>query len=204
MIKVEHLSQSKAGQIVFTDISFIIETGQMVTLTGPSGGGKTTLLRCIQGLEQADSGDIKVQGRCGLVFQDFHLFRNKTVLENICFAPMHVYKQTKEAVLQTLEPWLEQLHLIDKLSFYPAALSGGQKQRVAIVRALAMRPEVLLLDEPISALDPKMAKVVMQILSTLAHSGLTVLLSSHRMSLAKQFSDRILYLAKDRAIWEPH
>jgi len=201
MIKVEQISKSRADELIFSGISFTIERGEMVALTGASGCGKTTLLRCIQGLEPVDFGHIVVEGRCGLVFQDFHLFRNQTVLQNICFAPMQVYKQSQAEVLEAMHVWLEPLHLMDKLSAYPHALSGGQKQRVALVRALAMCPDVLLLDEPISALDAQMAKVVMQNLSQLSKSGMTVLLVSHQMSLARQFSDRILHLARDHVHW---
>lgn len=181
----------------------------MVAIIGPSGSGKSTFLRCINMLETPTDGQImfkdqiitdkktnimKVRENVGMVFQHFHLFPHKTVLENLIYAPMKVKKLSKAEAVKQARELLTKVGLADKESTYPNRLSGGQKQRVAIARALAMNPEVMLFDEPTSALDPEMVKEVLEVMKSLAHTGMTMLIVTHEMGFAKEVADRVLFL----------
>ncbi|WLR56421.1 amino acid ABC transporter ATP-binding protein [Mesobacillus subterraneus] len=209
MIKVHGLHKSFGKLEVLKGISTTIENGEVVAIIGPSGSGKSTFLRCLNLLEQPtggniliDGGDItdkknnimKVRENVGMVFQHFHLFPHMTVLQNITYAPIKVKGLSKtEAESQGLE-LLKKVGLSEKARDFPNRLSGGQKQRVAIARALAMDPEVMLFDEPTSALDPEMVKEVLEVMKSLAHTGMTMAIVTHEMGFAREVADRVLFL----------
>ncbi|GEO24653.1 arginine ABC transporter ATP-binding protein [Alicyclobacillus acidoterrestris] len=209
MIKVEHLHKSFGKLEVLSDVSLEIAKGEVVALIGPSGSGKSTLLRCLNLLEVPTSGhvyidgvDITVKGtnvlkireNLGMVFQHFHLFPHKTVMENMIYAPTKVKGVDKETAKREAMDLLRQVGLEDKANSYPETLSGGQKQRAAIARALAMKPEAMLFDEPTSALDPEMVKEVLQVIQGLAHTGITMVIVTHEMGFARNVADKICFL----------
>jgi polar amino acid transport system ATP-binding protein len=209
VIKIEDLHKSYGKLEVLKGISTEVKQGEVVAIIGPSGSGKSTFLRCINMLEAPTSGHIwfkdqdimnkktnimKVRENVGMVFQHFHLFPHKTVLQNLTYAPMKVKKMSKEAAEKQGRELLQKVGLADKEAVYPNRLSGGQKQRVAIARALAMNPEVILFDEPTSALDPEMVKEVLAVMKSLADSGMTMLIVTHEMGFAREVADRVLFL----------
>lgn len=191
----------------------------MIVIIGPSGCGKSTLLRCLNGLEDIQGGEIYLGGKLlqknakdissmrqkiGMVFQSYDLFPHKTVLENILLAPVKVQKRKRaEAEAEAME-LLERVGLADRKNDYPRQLSGGQKQRIAIVRALIMHPEVLLLDEITAALDPEMVHEVLQVVLDLAKSGSTMLIVTHEMAFAKAIADRVLFFEHGEIVEESH
>lgn len=220
MIETVDLKKVYGDHEVLKGINIDIKKGEVVVIIGPSGSGKSTLLRCLNCMEDPTSGkvifdgvniadpkvDINVQRqKMGMVFQQFNLFNNKTVLQNIMLAPVYVAnknrrktgkskKQIKEeAKIKAIE-LLKKIGLEDKADVYPATLSGGQKQRVAIVRALAMNPEVILFDEPTSALDPEMVGEVLAVIKDLAKSGMTMAIVTHEMGFAKEVADRVVFI----------
>ncbi|MFJ7828717.1 amino acid ABC transporter ATP-binding protein [Peribacillus sp. NPDC046944] len=209
MIKIDQLQKSYGKLNVLKGISTEIGQGEVLAIIGPSGSGKSTFLRCINMLETPTDGQIwfkdqnitdkktnimKVRENVGMVFQHFHLFPHKTVLENLTYAPMKVKKLSKADAVKQARELLNKVGLADKETTYPNRLSGGQKQRVAIARALAMNPEVMLFDEPTSALDPEMVKEVLDVMKSLAHTGMTMLIVTHEMGFAKEVADRVLFL----------
>ncbi|MBZ6490360.1 arginine ABC transporter ATP-binding protein ArtR [Bacillus subtilis subsp. subtilis] len=209
MIKVEKLSKSFGKHEVLKNISTTIAEGEVVAVIGPSGSGKSTFLRCLNLLEKPNGGTItikdteitkpktntlKVRENIGMVFQHFHLFPHKTVLENIMYAPINVKKETKQAAQEKAEDLLRKVGLFEKRNDYPNRLSGGQKQRVAIARALAMNPDIMLFDEPTSALDPEMVKEVLQVMKELVETGMTMVIVTHEMGFAKEVADRVLFM----------
>ncbi|NPC93221.1 amino acid ABC transporter ATP-binding protein [Bacillus sp. WMMC1349] len=209
MINVSHLSKSFGKHEVLKDISVSFEKGEVAAIIGPSGSGKSTFLRCLNLLEKPTQGSIliedqeitkpktnvlKIRENIGMVFQHFHLFPHKTVLENIIYAPINVKKKSKQEAVKTAEQLLEKVGLIDKQEAYPNRLSGGQKQRVAIARALAMNPKMMLFDEPTSALDPEMVKEVLQVIKDLVETGMTMVIVTHEMGFAKEVADRVLFM----------
>ncbi|MEG7380943.1 arginine ABC transporter ATP-binding protein ArtR [Bacillus subtilis] len=209
MIKVEQLSKSFGKHEVLKDISTTISEGEVVAVIGPSGSGKSTFLRCLNLLEKPNDGTItikdkeitkqktntlKVRENIGMVFQHFHLFPHKTVLENIMYAPVNVKKESKQAAQEKAEELLRKVGLFEKRNDYPNRLSGGQKQRVAIARALAMNPDIMLFDEPTSALDPEMVKEVLQVMKELVETGMTMVIVTHEMGFAKEVADRVLFM----------
>lgn len=207
MIKIENLKKSFGNNEVLKGISTEIKEKEVIAVIGPSGSGKSTFLRCINRLEEPTSGDItigdtlitdknvlKVRENLGMVFQHFHLFPHKTVLENLIYAPMNVKGISKKEATETAEELLRKVGLYEKRDEYPNRLSGGQKQRVAIARALAMNPTVMLFDEPTSALDPEMVKEVLAVMKSLAESGMTMIIVTHEMGFAREVADRILFL----------
>ncbi|MGG4267574.1 amino acid ABC transporter ATP-binding protein [Peribacillus simplex] len=209
MIKIDELKKNYGKLEVLKGISTEIRQGEVLAIIGPSGSGKSTFLRCINMLETPTDGQIwfkdqnitekktnimKVRENVGMVFQHFHLFPHKTVLENLTYAPMKVKKLSKAEAVKQARELLTKVGLADKESSYPNRLSGGQKQRVAIARALAMNPEVMLFDEPTSALDPEMVKEVLEVMKSLAHTGMTMLIVTHEMGFAKEVADRVLFL----------
>ncbi|AMA52921.1 MULTISPECIES: arginine ABC transporter ATP-binding protein ArtR [Bacillus] len=209
MIKVEKLSKSFGKHEVLKNISTTIAEGEVVAVIGPSGSGKSTFLRCLNLLEKPNGGTItikdneitkpktntlKVRENIGMVFQHFHLFPHKTVLENIMYAPVNVKKESKQAAQEKAEELLRKVGLFEKKNDYPNRLSGGQKQRVAIARALAMNPEIMLFDEPTSALDPEMVKEVLQVMKELVETGMTMVIVTHEMGFAKEVADRVLFM----------
>ncbi|MBU2658085.1 arginine ABC transporter ATP-binding protein ArtR [Bacillus cabrialesii] len=209
MIKIEKLSKSFGKHEVLKNISTTIAEGEVVAVIGPSGSGKSTFLRCLNLLEKPNGGTItikdkeitipktntlKVRENIGMVFQHFHLFPHKTVLENIMYAPVNVKKESKQAAQEKAEELLRKVGLFEKRNDYPNRLSGGQKQRVAIARALAMNPEIMLFDEPTSALDPEMVKEVLQVMKELVETGMTMVIVTHEMGFAKEVADRVLFM----------
>lgn len=198
IIKVNDLSkQYLEGDVILKGVNLDIEKGEVVSIIGPSGGGKSTLLRCLIGLEEIDSGNIKVpdKKKMGMVFQSFNLFPHKTAIQNIMESLIVVDKMDKSEAKKIAYDLLEKVGLKDRADFYPKALSGGQKQRVAIARALARNPEVLLFDEPTSALDPDMVKEVLNVIEQLRESSnITMVIVSHEIDFVNQISDRIVVM----------
>lgn len=198
IIQVNNLSkQYLEGDVILKNINLGIEKGEVVSIIGPSGGGKSTLLRCLIGLEEIDSGDVKVpdKKKMGMVFQSFNLFPHKTAIQNIMESLIVVDKMDKSEAKKIAYDLLEKVGLKDRADFYPKALSGGQKQRVAIARALARNPEVLLFDEPTSALDPDMVKEVLNVIEQLRDSSnITMVIVSHEIDFVNQISDRIVVI----------
>ncbi|MED3571722.1 amino acid ABC transporter ATP-binding protein [Cytobacillus praedii] len=209
MIKIENLHKQFGKLEVLKGITTTIKEGEVVAIIGPSGSGKSTFLRCINLLEKPTNGRIfigeqditdkktnimKVRQNVGMVFQHFHLFPHKSVLENLTYAPMKVKGQSKQEAEKIGLELLAKVGLSSKANEYPGRLSGGQKQRVAIARALAMQPEVMLFDEPTSALDPEMVKEVLDVMKSLAHTGMTMAIVTHEMGFAREVADRVLFL----------
>lgn len=198
MLEVKNLCKEFNNRPILKDISFTLKDGEIMTIVGPSGAGKTTLLRIIAGLETKDSGEILIAGKpydpgnVGVVFQDFNLFPNLNVLQNITLAPTMVLKESKAEAEQNAQKLLDQLQMNGREKQYPYQLSGGQKQRVAIARALAMNPRILCYDEPTSALDPNLRKEVEKMILDLKKSGLTQLIITHDLTFAKNVADQML------------
>ena len=198
MLEVKNLSKEFNGHRISRDISFTLKDGEIMTIVGPSGAGKTTLLRIIAGLETKDSGEILIDGKpydsgkVGVVFQDYNLFPNLSVLQNITLAPTLVLKKSKTEAEQDARVLLKRLQMSGREQQYPYELSGGQKQRVAIARALAMKPRILCYDEPTSALDPNLRKEVEKMILSLKKSGLTQLIITHDLNFAENVADQML------------
>ena len=208
MIDVKHLTKSFGSLLVLDDVSEHIDKGECVVIIGPSGSGKSTFLRCLNLLETPTSGEIIFDGvsmtdpktninlmrqKMGMVFQHFNLFPNMTILNNITLAPVRTKRLTKAEAEAKAMDLLARVGLQDKAGSYPAQLSGGQKQRVAIVRALIMHPEVLLLDEITAALDPEMVREVLEVVLSLAKEGRTMIIVTHEMKFAEAVADRIVF-----------
>ena len=209
LIRVENLVKNFGKLQVLKDITEEIREGEVVSIIGPSGGGKSTFLRCLNLLEMPTSGKVFFDGveitrkkvdidrhrqKMGMVFQHFNVFPHLSVMDNITIAPMLEKKIPKAAAEEKAMELLRQVGLQDKTKEFPGRLSGGQKQRLAIVRALAMEPEVMLFDEPTSALDPEMVKDVLDVMKSLAGSGMTTVVVTHEMGFAKEVSDRVLFM----------
>jgi polar amino acid transport system ATP-binding protein len=209
VIRVENLSKSFGENLVLDNITESIAEGEKVVIIGPSGGGKSTFLRCLNLLEVPTSGQVWVDGveitakkvdinamrrKMGMVFQHFNLFPHKTALGNLTLAPRHTKIMTKAEAEKFGLALLERVGLADKAHQYPAQLSGGQKQRVAIARSLAMRPKIMLFDEPTSALDPEMVGEVLDVMRNLALEGMTMVVVTHEMHFAKDVGDRVLFM----------
>ncbi|WP_240397309.1 amino acid ABC transporter ATP-binding protein [Lactobacillus crispatus] len=198
MLEVKNLSKEFNGHRILRDISFTLKDGEIMTIVGPSGAGKTTLLRIIAGLETKDSGEILIDGKpydsgkVGVVFQDYNLFPNLSVLQNITLAPTLVLKKSKTEAEQDARVLLKRLQISGREQQYPYELSGGQKQRVAIARALAMKPRILCYDEPTSALDPNLRKEVEKMILSLKKSGLPQLIITHDLNFSENVSDQML------------
>ncbi|MBQ9923451.1 MAG: amino acid ABC transporter ATP-binding protein [Clostridia bacterium] len=210
MIETRNLTKSFGGLQVLKGVDLQVHQGEAIAIIGPSGGGKSTFLRCLNLLETPDGGDVIFEGqkinqkgtdvdqyrqKMGMVFQHFNVFPHMTVLQNITLAPVLLKKKTPaEAEAQALS-LLERIGLLDKKDEYPRKLSGGQKQRLAIVRALAMEPDVMLFDEPTSALDPEMVGEVLSVIRALVKAGMTSVIVTHEMGFAREVADRILFMA---------
>ena len=198
MLEVKNLYKEFNNRPILKDISFTLKDGEIMTIVGPSGAGKTTLLRIIAGLETKDSGEILIDsraydsGKVGVVFQDYNLFPNLNVLQNITLAPTMVLKESKEEANKKAYELLNRLQMNGREKQYPYELSGGQKQRVAIARALAMKPRILCYDEPTSALDPNLRKEVGKMILGLKKSGLTQLIITHDLQFAENVADQML------------
>ena len=210
LIEVQDLCKSfQKGKLVLNGLNCQIRKGERVVMIGPSGGGKSTFLRCMNLLEQPSSGRIlyhgqdltakgvdldKIRAHMGMVFQHFNLFPHFTVLKNMTFAPVQLGLKTQEEAEAQAFALLDRVGLRDKAEAYPSSLSGGQKQRVAIVRALCMEPEVMLFDEPTSALDPEMVGEVLDVMKELASVGMTMVVVTHEMGFAREVANRIMFL----------
>ncbi len=212
MIDVRNLVKNHGDLRVLDGVSLSVQRGEVATVIGPSGGGKSTLLRCINGLEMFDDGDVQVDDvrlhpgaprremsdtlralrcRVGFVFQQFHLFPQMSVLDNVLAGPLYVLKSSRDEAVAEARQLLERVGLAEKLNARPENLSGGQQQRVAIARALAMKPEAILFDEPTSALDPRMAAEVISVITDLAKNGQTMIVVTHAMAFARDVSHTV-------------
>lgn len=192
MLKFSNVCKKFNNSLVLDAINIAIEKNSIVGLAGPSGGGKTTLLRCIQNLETIDSGTIECSSQTGFMFQDFQLFPHMTVLQNLVYAP-RILDKTKDHNMQAMS-LLENLGVADKASVYPDKLSGGQKQRVALARSLMMHPELLLCDEPTSGLDVATTLDVVSLLESVRNMGVTMVIASHDLDFLTKIADRIVIL----------
>lgn len=210
LIDVQHLTKAFGDHVVLKDISEHIDEGEKVVIIGPSGGGKSTFLRCLNLLEIPTKGTItfdgtditdpktdinKVRQHMGMVFQHFNLFPNMTVRQNITWAPVKTGMMKTDEANAEATRLLTRVGLLEKEDAYPSSLSGGQKQRIAIVRALAMKPRVMLFDEPTSALDPEMVGEVLEVMKELANEGMTMAVVTHEMGFAKEVGNRVLFMA---------
>ncbi len=196
ILEVKNLEKNFGTTEVLKGVSFSLEKGQVLAVIGASGGGKSTLLRCLNGLETPDKGEITISGggKMGLVFQSFNLFPQYTALENVTLAPGLLKKGEKSAIREKGMALLDQVGLGDKADLYPWQLSGGQQQRCAIARALALEPDVLCFDEPTSALDPALTGEVLRVIKGLKEGGHTMILVTHEMMFAKMASDVVIYM----------
>ena len=217
ILTVEHLVKGYGENTVLDDVGFSVRPGEVVVVVGPSGCGKSTLLRCINALEPTQSGRVRLgnetvayggkgltglRQRIGMVFQSYELFPHLTVLDNVMLAPLKVAKRPKDEVQKEAEALLDRVNLLNKARSYPRELSGGQKQRVAIVRALAMHPEILLFDEVTAALDPEMVREVLDVMLDLAKQGRTMIIVTHEMQFARAIADRVIFLDGGKIIEE--
>ena len=209
VLTIEHLTKKYESQTVLYDVNLQVHKGEVIVIVGPSGSGTSTLLRCINALEEIQSGGIRlgdrpiragakdlpeIRQKIGMVFQSYELFPHLTVMNNILLAPMKAQHRAKEEVTTEAMTLLTRVGLADKADSYPRQLSGGQKQRVAIVRALCMHPEILLFDEVTAALDPEMVREVLEVILQLADQKKTMLIVTHEMQFARAVADRIILL----------
>ncbi|WP_319497628.1 amino acid ABC transporter ATP-binding protein [uncultured Cohaesibacter sp.] len=210
-LQVKNVHKSFGHTKVLNGISLDVAEGEMTCLIGASGSGKSTLLRCINLLEPVDDGEIWLDGaeiadpaldpqpirqRIGIVFQSFNLFPHMTAEENVMLAPRRIFKTSRDALRPAVEELFDRFGLKDRMHHYPDQLSGGQQQRVAIVRALAMKPEIMLFDEITSALDPELVNEVLQVLKSLKQDGMTMVLATHEMAFARDVADKVCFLDK--------
>ena len=211
ILRLENLEKSFGSLQVLKDINLTVHQGEVVTVIGASGSGKSTMLRCINLLEEPDAGHIYFEGEdltdlstdinklredIGMVFQSFNLFPNMNVLDNCTLAPVQLKKMTKQEAEATAEERLIQVGLKEFMHASPKTLSGGQKQRVAIARALCMSPRIMLFDEPTSALDPEIVAEVLDVMKKLAEEGMTMVVVTHEMTFAREVSDRVVFMDK--------
>ena len=214
-IEIEGLKKLYGAHEVLKGIDLAVERHQVVSLIGASGSGKSTLLRCLNALEPINAGQISIDGdvvsgpgvdqnrlrrKVGMVFQSFNLFPHLSVEENIMAGPMRLLGESRDAARDQARALLDRVQLGHRAEYYPDQLSGGQQQRVAIVRAIAMRPDALLLDEITSALDPELVAEVLNIVRDLAQDGMTMFLATHEMQFAREVSDMVVFLEQGRLL----
>jgi polar amino acid transport system ATP-binding protein len=220
IIRIEHVHKRFGHVKAVVDVSTEIQRGEVIVIIGPSGGGKSTLLRCINNLEEIDRGRIIIDGvsitetkdinevraEIGMVFQLFNLFPHLTALQNIILAQQVVRKRSRDEAEEVAHDLLAKVGISEKWESYPSQLSGGQQQRVAIARALAMNPKIMLFDEPTSALDPEMIKGVLDVMLDLAQEGMTMVVVSHEMGFVRAAADRVILLDEGSIVEEtkPH
>lgn len=215
LLEIQNIVKIFDGNTILDKLSLNVKQGEVIVIIGPSGCGKSTLLRCINALEPIQDGKILLDGveidskaknlseirqKIGMVFQSYELFPHMTVLDNILLAPTKVQKRDKKEVEKEALLLLERVGLLDRANYYPRQLSGGQKQRVAIVRALCMKPEILLFDEVTAALDPEMVREVLDVMLGLAKQGRTMIIVTHEMQFAKAVADRIIFMDKGHIV----
>ena len=214
MLKTEKIYKSFEEKEILKGVDFEVKKGEKVIIIGPSGSGKSTMLRCLNLLEKTDKGKIIFNGKeinnktnvdqfrqkVGMVFQQFNLFPNLTVKENVMLAPVNLKKKTEEAAEKEAIKLLKKIKLLDKANQFPNQLSGGEKQRIAIIRALAMEPEILLFDEPTSALDPEMVEEVLNLMKEVANEGITMVIVTHEMEFAKEIGSKIVFMDNGQII----
>lgn len=214
MLEAKKIFKSFDGKEILKGINLKVEKGEKVIIIGPSGSGKSTFLRCLNLLETKDSGEIVFEGNMitektnldeyrkniGMVFQNFNLFNNMTVKENIMLAPTTLKLKTKEEAEKDAKKLLKKINLLSKIDKYPNQLSGGEKQRVAIVRALAMEPKIMLFDEPTSALDPEMVGEVLDLMKKLADDGMTMIIVTHEMKFAKEIGSKVIFMDEGKIV----
>ena len=209
VLSLQNVTKKFGKLTVLDDMSLDVHEHEIVVLCVPSGGGKSTLLRTINGLEKIDSGKIyyrdelitnknikEVRKHVGMVFQSFNLFDNLTIQDNLTIAPVKILKKNKQEAIAQAQKYMDTFGIGDKMHHYPHQLSGGQKQRVAIVRSMMMEPDVMLFDEPTSALDPEMIKEVLDSIRRLADMGMTMIIVTHEISFAREVASRVLFLEK--------
>ena len=216
MLEIKNIKKSFSKKRVLKGISLTVEKGDIIGIIGPSGCGKSTLLRTINYLAPPDDGSIVFEGnkieaksnlisirrKIGMVFQQFNLFENMTILENIILSPVETGIMTKNEAIKEAKQFLKKIDLIDKKDFYPSQLSGGQKQRIAIIRSLMMRPELMLFDEPTSALDPEMIGEVTNLMREIANEGMTMIVVSHEMNFIKNFCTKVIFMEEGKILEE--
>lgn len=218
MITVHNLTKSFAGRVILDKLNFTVDKGDAVVIIGPSGSGKTTLLRCLNYLEKADQGTMDFSGKTvelsqaskenvhyvrnksSFVFQNFNLFLNKKVIDNVALPLIAAHNYKKDEARQIAAEALTKVGMGNFLQAYPLSLSGGQQQRVAIARAIASKPDVILFDEPTSALDPEMVKEVLNIIKDLASSGITMIIVTHEIDFARQVATKIIFMEKGNIV----
>ncbi len=219
ILKIENIYKSYGDLEVIRDISFQMKKGEIKVIIGPSGMGKSTLLKCVNGLTPLDKGKIwidgmeltdskininKIRSNIGFVFQNFNLFAHLTAINNVCIGPVKVRGMKKDEAMELAMEELRRVGLEDKANAYPAELSGGQQQRVSIARALAMNPKLILFDEPTSALDPELIGEVLKVMTDLAKMGMTMLVVSHEIGFSRAVADEILFLDEGKIIEKGH
>lgn len=220
MLQVEHVAKKFGDRQVLEDVNLKVNQGDVVVILGPSGSGKTTFLRCLNHLEKADSGSLKladkdydlgkltkkdileIRQKTAFVFQHYNLFANKTVLENILEGLVIARKIPKEEAIKRAEAALEKVDLLAYKDYYPSQLSGGQQQRIGIARAIAVKPEVILLDEPTSALDPELVGDVLDVLKQLAKEGVTMVVVTHEMGFARDVANHVIFMDGGKIVEE--
>ena len=218
MIEAKNLTKKFGSLTVFEDLNINVKKGEVLVIIGPSGSGKSTFLRCLNHLEEPDVGEVFIDGekldvrnkkhmrstieKVGMVFQNFNLFHHMTVIQNVIEAPITVKHEAKEEVLKRAEIIIDKVGLSEKLKEYPSKLSGGQKQRVAIARALAMRPDIMLFDEPTSSLDPELVGEVLGVMKDLAKEGMTMVVVTHEMGFAEEVADRVIFMDGGKIVEE--
>jgi polar amino acid transport system ATP-binding protein len=215
MIEFRKVNKWFGSLHVLKDIDLLIKQREVVVVCGPSGSGKSTLIRCINKLERIQDGEIIVDGmslsssktnitklraEVGMVFQQFNLYPHKTALENILLAPLRVRKQSRKKAVEIAKNLMAKVGIPEKIDSYPAQLSGGQQQRVAIARSLAMQPKIMLFDEPTSALDPEMINEVLDVMTSLAREGMTMIVVTHEMGFAHRVSTRIIFMDEGQIV----
>ncbi|MDR1111093.1 MAG: amino acid ABC transporter ATP-binding protein [Deltaproteobacteria bacterium] len=216
ILEVSHVSKTLGGRLILDDVSLSLWKGQLKVLIGPSGGGKSTLLKCIHFLTIPDGGDVFLQGQSaremgqrnicafrqeiGMIFQDFNLFDHLTARENVAIALRKVKRVPRDKARARAMEELDKVGLADKADLYPAQLSGGQKQRVSIARAMAMEPKLMLLDEPTSALDPQLISEVLSVIADLARGGMTMLMVTHQIGFARHLTSEIIFMEDGRVV----
>lgn len=211
MIEIKDLSKSYGDKEILKNINLTINDNEIVAIIGKSGCGKSTLLRCISRLENITKGSIYIDNeninnikdyykKVGMVFQNFNLFENLNVLDNLILAPVKLKLMTKDEAIKKAKNYLKDIGLINKIKEYPKNLSGGEKQRVAIIRALMENPKIILFDEPTSSLDPQMTQEVLDLMKRLSSLNITIIVVSHEMNFIKEFAQRIIYIDNKKVI----